>query len=79
MSMEANVIEMPKPDEQTVFFGMPVEASSFTLEGAKGLYDGTFSYEQNIRGTWIGRVAGVEYKNGKRTWKIEVLEADVTA
>ncbi len=77
---DTNVYPLPavQENEQTVFFGMPVESSIFTLEGAKGTYEGEFFFEQNVRGTWVGRVAGIELKNGKRTWKIEVLEAEVT-
>ena len=77
---DTNVYPLPAvvEQEQAVFFGMPVESSTFTLEGAKGTYGGEFFFEQNVRGTWVGRVAGIELKNGRRTWKIEVLEAEVT-
>lgn len=74
-----NVVEMPRPDDgQQEFEGMPIKYRSFQLDGAKGVTDLEFEFNRNVRGTWVGRMAGVTYKNEKRILLIEVLEAEIT-
>lgn len=74
-----NVIEMPQPEEQLEFHGMPIRYQSFQLDGAKGVTDLDFEFNRNVRGTWVGRMAGVTYKNEKRIILVEVLEAEITS
>lgn len=65
-------------NEQTYLFHMPVESVGFKLEGGAGATDSVLDYDENVRGNFVGRVAGQLQKNGKLTLIVEVLDCNIT-
>lgn len=68
-----------RDDSQEQFFGMPIETTSFKVERGVGATERDLSYNEAVTGTFAGRVSGVEFKDGKRIWKIEALEVELDA